>query len=417
MSFGPLRLLLLGALGVSSCGDGAPAAIISQVSPYRAYSDRPQRLTISGQGFLPAFEIDPAGGRRRGEVAAYRGWVGTDTQLRALRDFDWIDKNVLTATLEAGLPAGQHMVEVVDPRGQAASKMAAFWSLGNDHDRPVVTFEKPGPLTAVVGGTTLDVAIRAFDPEPGSLDSLHWDSSAGGNVIDNDLCRFEETHASARCDFQVMVPLSLVPGDEFVLEGIATDTAVPPNRTVEKMVFIVQRPPTVIGISPTLGGIAGGTDLVLRGSGFAPGTKVYVGGLLLLPDGGTVMDEQTIFGRTPAHAEGSATVLVRTPIGDVSLTDTFLYAQPPQITSIIPELGDPDGATIVRVRGTRFTKNTRIFFGDTLAGAEPCEIQSWDSDTQISGAAPAGRGRTSVWAFDPDLGFSRLPDGFGWSAP
>jgi hypothetical protein len=30
--------------------------------------------------------------------------------------------------------------------------------------------------------------------------------------------------------------------------------------------------------------------------------------------------------------------------------------------------------------------------------------------------APAGMGHTSVWAMDPDLGWTRLPDGFGWSA-
>src|SRR6185369_2423449 len=136
---------------------------------------------------------------------------------------------------------GKHMVEVIDPRGQAASKMAAFWARGSDHERPVVTFEKPGPLAAGVGGTTPDVAIRAFDPAPGSLDSLHWESSVNGNVLLNKVCRFEDPHASARCDFQVTVPASLVPGDEFVLKGIATDTAAQPNQSAAAMVFTVQR--------------------------------------------------------------------------------------------------------------------------------------------------------------------------------
>jgi hypothetical protein len=416
MPFGPVRLSLL-CLLVLSCGDGAPAATISQVSPERAYSDRPLRLTIVGQGFLPAFQLDPAGGGRRGEVDAYRGRVGTDTAPVALHDFDWIDKNTLIATLDPGLPAGQHMVEVTDPRGQPASKLGAFWSLGPDDDAPSVTFEKPAPMTAVVGGSTLDVAISASDPDPGALADLTWESSAGGPAIETKHCAFGPTHATARCDFQVTVPAGLVPGDEFVLKATATDTATAPNHAVQTMVFTVRQPPTVIGISPTAGGIAGGTDLVLRGTGFVPGTKVYVGGLLLLPDGGVVMDEQTVYGRTPPHAEGTATVLVRTPIGDVNLTDFFSYAIPPQIEGIIPDIGDPDGATKVRVRGTRFTRSTLIFFGDSLAGAEVCEEQKWNSDTEIIGSAPAGRGRTSVWAYDPDLGFSRLVDGFGWGTP
>jgi hypothetical protein len=416
MSLGPVRLMLVCAL-VVGCGDDAPTATISLVMPDRAYSDRPLRLTIVGQGFVPAFQIDPGAGKRRGEVGQFRGRVGTDTPPVALRDFDWVDKNTLTATMDPGLPAGQHLVEVTDPRGEPARKPAAFWSLGRDDDPPVVTFEKPAPSTPVVGGVTLDVAISASDPDPGTLASLRWESWAGGAMLHHGECRFESTHAGARCDFQEVVPASLVAGDQFVLRAIAADTAAIPNRAEQNMVFTVQPPPTVVGISPTLGGVAGGTDLVLRGEGFAPGTKVYVGGLLLLPEGGIVMDAQTIFGRTPPHAEGSATVLVRTPIGEVPLTDIFFYALPPQIEAILPETGDPDGATVFRVRGQRLTKNTQIFFGDSLAGAEPCEEQHWVSDTEISGAAPAGRGRTSVWAFDADLGFSRLPDGFGWSSP
>jgi hypothetical protein len=417
MSFGPLRLVLLCVLGVLGCGDGAPAAIISQVMPYRSYSDRPLRVTILGQGFLPAFQIDPAGGGRRGEAGSFWGRVGTDTPPPvSLHDFDWIDKNTLTATMDQGLPVGPHTVEVTDPRGQSASRQEAFWSLGRDDDPPSVTFEEPPMGTPVVGGTMLDVAISAFDPEPGSLANLKWQSFAGDNLIDEKDCRFEDTHARARCDFQVVVPGWLGPGDQFLLKATAIDTAPLPNRAYATMTFTVQRPPAVVGISPTLGGIAGGTDLVLRGNGFVPGTRVYVGGLLLLPDGGTIMDSQTIFGRTPPHSEGPATVLVRTPIGEVPLTDIFLYAQPPQIETIQPEIGDPDGGPF-RVRGQRFTKSTQIFFGDSLAGAEPCEVQMVNSDTEIEGTAPAGRGRTSVWAFDPDLGFSRLPDGFGWGTP
>ncbi|HXU82763.1 MAG TPA: IPT/TIG domain-containing protein [Polyangia bacterium] len=416
MSFGPVRLILWCAL--IGCGAGAPKATITAVTPGRAYSDRPLRLTIQGQGFLPSFQIDPGAGRRLGDVVGFWGRAGTDTpQPVALHDFDWIDKNTITATMDPGLPAGQHTVEVTDPRGQPAVKEMAFWALGRDDDPPTVAFEKPAPMTWVVGGVTLDVAIRASDRDPGTLESLRWESWGGSNMIDSHDCRFEATRSSARCDFQVVVPAWLAPGDQFVLRAVATDTAAVPNHAMAERAFTIQQPPIITGLSPTLGGVIGGTDIVIRGSGFFPGTKAYLGGLMLLPEGGVVMDSETIFGRTPAHAEGSATVLVRTPVGDIQLTDVFLYALPPQIETIKPEIGDPDGATMIRVRGRRFTRNTQIFFGDTLAGAEPCEVQGFVSDTEIFGSAPAGRGRTSVWAFDADLGYSRLPDGFGWGSP
>src|SRR5207253_9238435 len=127
-----------------------------------------------------------------------------------------------------------------DSRGQPARKPGAFWSLGRDDDPPVVTVEKPAPTTAVVGGSTLAVAIRAFDPDPGTLQGLRWESSAGGNIVESHDCRFEATRASARCDFQVVVPTSLVPGDQFVLRATAVDTAAIPNRGEASLVFIVQ---------------------------------------------------------------------------------------------------------------------------------------------------------------------------------
>jgi hypothetical protein len=416
MSLGPVRLPLVCAL-LCGCGAGAPTATISMVTPVRAYSDAPLRLTISGQGFVPAFQIDQGSGMRVGEAGRFWGQVGTGTQPVLLHDFDWVDKNTLTAWMDPGLPAGQHDLEITDPRGQLARKEQAFWSLGRDSSPPMVVFERPAPTTPVVGGVMLDVAISASDREPGTLRSLDWESLAGGTSIESHKCRFEASPDRARCDFQVVVPGWLAPGDQFVLRAVATDGAAVPNRTEQSLTFTVQQPPLLNSINPIRGGVAGGTDLVIRGAGFFPGSKAYVGGVPILPDGGVVLDQQTMFGRTPPHTEGPVSVVVRTPIGEAPLLGFFQYAQPPQIEAILPEVGDPDGATAFRVRGRGFTDQTQIFFGDSLLQAIPSEEQRVVSDSEISGAAPAGRGRTSVWAFDPDLGWSRLPDGFGWSMP
>ena len=417
MAFGPVRLLVVCAAGVLGCSGSAPVPAISAITPARGYTDRPVRLRIEGEGFLPTFQIDQGTGQRRGNVGQFWGRAGTGTDLVLLRDFDWLDKNTLMAWMEPGLLPGQHTVEVTDPRGQPARKEMAFWSLGPDDDRPVMTFEKPAPGTPVVGGTVLTVAISAYDPDPGVLQSLTWKALAGSDEIPGQACRLESDHTRARCDFQVVVPGWLRPGDQFVLRGVATDDSAAMNHTEQSMTFIIESPPTLAAVSPTRGGIVGGTDLVVRGSGFFPGTQVYIGDLLLLPHGGVVMDQQTIFGRAPAHSQGPATVLVRTPIGDAQLGDGFLYQPPPQIEAILPEVGDPGGGTAFRIHGHDFTSATQIFFGDTLVGAEPCEAQTVVSAIEITGFAPAGRGQTSVWAFDDELGWTRLPGGFGWSTP
>jgi hypothetical protein len=325
--------------------------------------------------------------------------------------------NTLTAWMDPGLPAGLQNVEVIDPRGQRAMLDQFFWSLGPDNDAPMTTFEKPGPMAPIAGGVTLDVAIAAADREPGTLGEVRWDATARGGKIAEGDCRLEPGLSQGRCDFQLRIPVALEPGDEVVLRAIATDASAAMNRTAQVLRLPIQPPPTVRELTPTRGGTLGGTDLVIRGTGFFPGTQVYLGDLLLLPGGGVVLDQTTLVGRAPAHAAGSAALLVRTPIGDVRVADVFDYLSPPQIEAIVPELGNPDGGTAVHVRGNAFTRTTQIFFGESLVGAKPCEEQRYVSEVEIAGTAPAGRGATSVWAFDAETGWSRLADGFSWSRP
>jgi hypothetical protein len=414
-----VRLAIVCAAWLIGCGEDSPAPSISAISPAQGYTDRPVRLSIEGQGFIPTYQIDQGAGVRLGQAGSFSGRAGQGTapQPVELRDFDWLDKTSLKAWLEPGLPAGQHLITVTDPRGQTAVSPQPFWSLGPDVYAPTVVIEKPEPGTPITGGTVLEVAISAVDRAPGTLEHLQYEVWTGGAIIQTGPCRLEPSPDHARCDVEVVVPPSLPAGTELTLRGLATDTAEAGNRGEASLTFVVQGPPGLTGFSPARGGVAGGTDLVIRGHGFFPGTQVYVGDLLMLPGGGIVMDEHTIFGRAPAHGPGLATLLVRTPIGDAQLPSAFSYEPAPQIDAILPERGNRDGGTAFRVRGHDFSENTRIYFGDSLVDAQPCEEQHWMSSEEIVGAAPAGHGMTSVWAYDAELGWSRLPDGFGWNEP
>lgn len=416
MVSGPVRLPgLVCAACLLGCGADAPPPGITGVYPARAYSDRELRVFIHGTGFVPRFRIDQASGQREGDVRRFSGRVGGPGGWRSLRDFDWLDENQMSAWLEAGLPAGVHTVEVTDPRGRRGAKEEAFWSLGADRDVPVVTFEKPAASTPIAAGMVLDVSVSAADPEPGSLHSLNLEAWAANGLVQSASCPFEPDPARARCDTQVRVPAWLKPGEAFALRARAADQATAVNRGEQLLSFVVLPGPTVTEIRPARGGIAGGTDLVIKGSGFLPGTRVSIGDLPIGPQGGTVLDAETIIGRAPPRPAGPATVLIRTPIGDAQLTNAFQYERPPQIQAVAPEVGIKDGGTDIRVRGSGFTPLTRIYFGDSLVAAKACEEQTFISDVEITGVAPAGTGTTSVWAFDAELGWTRLADGFSWS--
>ena len=98
--------------------------------------------------------------------------------------------------------------------------------------------------------------------------------------------------------------------------AVAIDASSTGNRGQASLDFTVRARPTVQAISPSTGGTAGGTDVVITGSGFLPGSQAILEGVPLFPDGGIVIDEQTLSAHVPAHKEGSAAITVRTPLGD-----------------------------------------------------------------------------------------------------
>jgi hypothetical protein len=399
------------------CGAGAPAPVLHSFAPARGYSDRAIRVFIRGEGFLPAFEIDPSSGRR-GDVSGFSGRVGEGEGTVTLHDFDWISVDELSAWMDAGLPMGIHDVTLIDPRGEHARLPDAFQALGYDRDKPSVQFVQPAKGSPTAAGIPLRAKVVASDREPGRLAELRWELHSNGIVLSSEACALGSEPTAVTCEFQVVVPPGLAAGNTVDLTAVASDEAVPANVTPETLSFELLRRPLAMSVSPVRGGTEGGTDVVIRGSDFPPGSRVLVDGTPLEPrgTGGVRLDGETLAGRMPKHAEGMVSLVVQTPIGESVLRDAFTFEAPPKINDISPESGNPAGGTMVRIRGERFTPDTRVFFGDPLPAAVPLGGQRNVSEGEITGFAPAGQGRASVWAVDPELGVSQFIS-FGWSPP
>jgi hypothetical protein len=84
-------------------------------------------------------------------------------------------------------------------------------------------------------------------------------------------------------------------------------------------------------VSPATGTIAGGTKVVLTGSGFTPGATVRFGGVPAT--GVTFISANLVTAIVPAHAAGNVDVAVNA--GGVTTTSAaaFTYAQPPPVPS------------------------------------------------------------------------------------
>jgi large repetitive protein len=102
--------------------------------------------------------------------------------------------------------------------------------------------------------------------------------------------------------------------------------------------------PTVTGISPNAGPLAGGTSLTITGSNFTGATSVTIGGTAAT--GLIVVNATTITATTPAHAAGTVDVVVTTPGGTGTGTGLFTYATVPGAPTGVTATGGNGQATI-----------------------------------------------------------------------
>jgi hypothetical protein len=292
-----------------------------------------------------------------------------------------------------------------------------FLELGPDGTAPTLTFAGPPPATQVAVGTIVRGSFQAADAPPGSLLDVGWSYYENDEVRAGARCPVPAGADHVECAFQVTLGKTLVAGDVVRIVADATDAAASRNHAEASLSLGVRDRPRVLALSPTSGGTAGGTDIIVSGTGFVAGSQAVLDDELLFPNGGILVDENTISGHVPAHAAGPALLVVRTPLGDAAGTPLFTYLPPPTITAITPDSGAAAGGTAVTISGANFNAGTRVYFGASLDSAAPLAEPFLQNGASIIGRTPAGSGRTTVWACDGALGFTKLQDGFTWRTP
>jgi hypothetical protein len=389
------------------------------VLPNAAGSETDVRLILLGKDLVPATILDPTSGRRIATSDGFAVRVGKDDVWANLSQLAWLSAGALAATLPSAeaqrLPVAGLDVHVTDPRGHAALLREGFQELGRDDAGPELEFLSPPPDIPLAPGSVLRGSFRAREIAPRTLRSLRWTPFENDGARQGASCPVIPGAEQADCSFLFVVSETLRGGDEVRIVAEATDTA---NNTARLPLSLILRDrPTVSLIAPDTGGTAGGTDVVILGSGFLPGSTASIGGRPLLPHGGTRVDDTLISGYTPAGVAGTPQVVVHTPLGDAFGATVFHYEPSPLLVAITPDHGPAAGGTAVTIRGANFSASTRIYFGATLDQAVPLEALLLQDTTSIIGLTPPGRGVTTVWAFDRSLGFAKLTHGFTWSAP
>jgi hypothetical protein len=428
VTFGSRPGLVVLAASLVGCAGNEPKPRIDAVEPAQAYTDGDVRLTLTGAGFLPSFRLDPVSGERVATMEGFSGRVSCGSTWETLTDFGWVSPTQISANLDIqdpdDLAVGPCDVEIADPRGHKAVLPAGFFAMGLYTFDPVLTIVSPTADDPYAPNTKIHANVTAVDPPPGHMTALTWTYTEPGPSAESEgrrvtgICPFGPGSGQIDCTFDVTISAGLIPGTIVSLDITASDNAVPPNQARVDLSIKLSPRPSVSSVRPQTGGVAGGTNVVIVGSGFVPGSRAYFDNIPLIPDGGIVVDGQTITGYAPAHpAPGSVPVKVQSRLGVAWLASAFEYQPRPQIERIVPPSGTQDQEMRVQVFGTNFTRNTIIYLGQTLADATPLAAQSWQSATEIDGVVPGSRGQTTVWVFDAGNGWTRLLDGFSWIAP
>ena len=134
------------------------------------------------------------------------------------------------------------------------------------------------------------------------------------------------------------------------------------SATIE---YTYATPPTVTSISPKEGSSAGGTEVVIKGSGSSAGAKVTIGGEAKEV---VVVSETEITAKTAPGAVGEDEVVVTD--GEISSAGGPRFHVPrgaESVAAIFPAEGSTAGGRAVTIKGTGFVTGAKVTIGGEAA--------------------------------------------------
>jgi hypothetical protein len=155
--------------------------------------------------------------------------------------------------------------------------------------------------------------------------------------------------------------------------------------------------PVVGGLSATSGAMAGGTSVVITGTGFTQATQVLFGGVAATSY--TVNSSTQITATAPPQSAGTVDVTVTTPYGTspLGVADKFTYlAAVPTVTGLATSTGDTSGGTSITISGSNLTAATQVLIGTVQAAF------TVNADNSLTATAPVqAPGTFDVTVVDP----------------
>jgi hypothetical protein len=323
---------------------------------------------------------------------------------------------ILLTVAVPSVPVGSTDVKVVNPDGQQAILVGAFFTLpggtgGSGSNpgtpgsptAPVVTSIAPGSGVAT-GGTTVTIGGTGFQ----TTTKVFFGGVAGtivGIPTSTSITVVTPALPVGPADVKVVNP----DGQQVIVTGGFSATATPPASSG----------PLVLGtINPNVG--VPGQVIQLFGAGFLPTSKVSIGGVAAAFSGEQTATTLNVI--VPSLPVGAADVKIVNPDGTQVVAPgglTVLFSVAPIISNVLPHFGQTPG-TVLTITGTGFQSGTKVFFG-TIPGT----ISGTTTNTTLTVVTPPlPIGSNDVKVVNPDGqqavlagGFFALGGGSGIAAP
>lgn len=322
-----------------------PKPVVTGLSPNHGPRAGGTSVTISGTGFAAVSAVS------FGPTAATSFVVVSDSEI--------------DATAPAGpLTSGTVDVHVTAPSGTSDTTPAGTFT----YDAPIPTVTDLSPSKGPeAGGTTVTVVGAGF---------------TGATAV-----TFGSVPASwfsVQSDTTLQAGIPAGTGSVSVAVTTAGGTSAPSSSS---QYGYVPRP-TVASVSPNRGAAAGGTNVVITGSGFSTVSAVKFGGA-----GAQwfwVVNDNTLYANAPAGT-GVVHVSVQYPYGWslTSAADLFTYRPAPTITALSPASGPVSGGTVVTMTGTSLGDASSVVVGGRTADYQVISEEQIQFTTPSSSAGNA----------------------------
>lgn len=169
--------------------------------------------------------------------------------------------------------------------------------------------------------------------------------------------------------------------------------------------------PVIQSVNPVSSSQEGGVAVEINGMYFDKDMKVFFGNVASTSI--TYINDTRIVAIAPPHKAGMVGIKVVSPSGGQAvLSNAFKYYGVPYIKSISPNMGPPEGGTLVTLAGENFDEGSIVFVDNNAA-----QINFVKANTISFYSPPHQSGYANVEVQNPTGLTAFLPNGFLYNSP